>query len=47
MQLLSVHDDLLLLEVKNYLENNLSEEWYPTIPYRKVRTNNKTLYGIR
>ena len=47
MQLLSVHDDLLLLEVKNYLENNLGEEWYPTIPYRKIRTNNKTLYGIR
>ena len=47
MQLLSVHDDLILLEVKNYLENNLNEDWYPPIPYRKKRTNNKTLYGIR
>ena len=47
MQLLSVHDDLLLLEVKKHLENNLSENWYPPIPYRKKRTNNKSLFGIR
>ena len=47
MQLLSVHDDPLLLKLKNYLEKNLSEEWYPPIPLRKNRTNNKKLFGIK
>ncbi len=47
LQLLSVHDDPLLLKVKKYLEKNLKEEWYPHIPYRKSRTNNRTLFGIR
>ncbi|MDE7195581.1 MAG: hypothetical protein K2N69_01015 [Helicobacter sp.] len=47
MQLLSVHDDPLLLKLKNYLEKNLNEEWYPPIPLRKNRTNNKKLFGIK
>ena len=47
MQLLSVHDDPLLQKLKDYLEKNLSEEWYPTIPLRKNRTNNKKLFGIK
>ena len=47
LQLLSVHDDPLLLKVKKYLEKNLKEEWYPHIPYRKSRTNNRMLFGIR
>ena len=47
MQLLSVHDDPLLQKLKDYLEKNLSEEWYPPIPLRKNRTNNKKLFGIK
>ncbi|MDE7173220.1 MAG: tetratricopeptide repeat protein [Helicobacter sp.] len=47
MQLLSVHDDPLLLEVKEYLEKNLNEEWYPPIPPRQKRSNNKDLFGIQ
>ena len=47
MQLLSVHDDPLLVEVKEYLEKNLSEEWYPPIPPRQKRSNNKDLFGIQ
>lgn len=47
MQLLSVHDDPLLLKLKNYLEKNIKEEWYPPIPLRKKRTNNQDLFGIK
>ena len=37
LQLLSVIDDPLLQEVREYLEKNLNEEWYPPIPLRAKR----------
>ncbi|MDE6978331.1 MAG: hypothetical protein K2O85_02035, partial [Helicobacter sp.] len=46
MQLLSVIDDPLLQEVKDYLEANLHEKWYPPIPLRAERRSIKE-FGIQ